>query len=181
MLPFDTVFPELARDETRSWHILHQPGLPSGTYVLREFYCDEPGCDCRRVLLQVHWAEQRRVVATMSYAFEPPRPPFEKEGQLFLDPLNPQSQYSDALMDMFRKMVREDVAYRERLIRHYALWKRVVEDSSHPRHETLKSVARAAGGARPRQETVRREGPRVGPNAPCPCGSGKKSKRCCRP
>lgn len=28
-------------------------------------------------------------------------------------------------------------------------------------------------------ETVRREGPKVGRNDPCPCGSGKKHKKCC--
>jgi uncharacterized protein YecA (UPF0149 family) len=27
-------------------------------------------------------------------------------------------------------------------------------------------------------ETVRREGPRVGRNDPCPCGSGRKYKKC---
>lgn len=27
--------------------------------------------------------------------------------------------------------------------------------------------------------TVRREGPRAGRNDPCPCGSGKKFKKCC--
>ena len=27
--------------------------------------------------------------------------------------------------------------------------------------------------------TIQRESPRVGRNAPCPCGSGKKYKRCC--
>jgi len=35
-----------------------------------------------------------------------------------------------------------------------------------------------AAVARP-QGTVRREGPRVGRNDPCPCGSGKKFKKCC--
>jgi len=29
------------------------------------------------------------------------------------------------------------------------------------------------------QEPYRREGPRVGRNDPCPCGSGKKYKKCC--
>ena len=29
------------------------------------------------------------------------------------------------------------------------------------------------------QPPYRREGPKVGRNAPCPCGSGKKAKRCC--
>ncbi|HKU81279.1 MAG TPA: UPF0149 family protein [Candidatus Tumulicola sp.] len=31
----------------------------------------------------------------------------------------------------------------------------------------------------PRSGTVRRDAQKVSPNAPCPCGSGKKYKRCC--
>ncbi len=31
----------------------------------------------------------------------------------------------------------------------------------------------------PAAATVRRESPRVGRNDPCPCGSGKKYKKCC--
>lgn len=30
-----------------------------------------------------------------------------------------------------------------------------------------------------RSQTVRHEGPKIGRNDPCPCGSGKKYKRCC--
>ena len=30
----------------------------------------------------------------------------------------------------------------------------------------------------PKTETVRREEPKVGRNDPCPCGSGKKFKKC---
>ncbi len=29
------------------------------------------------------------------------------------------------------------------------------------------------------QQTIRRDAPKVGRNAPCPCGSGKKFKKCC--
>ncbi len=28
--------------------------------------------------------------------------------------------------------------------------------------------------------TLRREGPKIGRNDPCPCGSGKKYKKCCQ-
>jgi hypothetical protein len=35
------------------------------------------------------------------------------------------------------------------------------------------------GGETIKIETVRREGPKVGRNGPCPCGSGKKYKKCC--
>jgi len=36
---------------------------------------------------------------------------------------------------------------------------------------------RYAGGSK--GETVKREAPKVGRNDPCPCGSGKKFKKCC--
>ena len=39
---------------------------------------------------------------------------------------------------------------------------------------------RAESGAQmPKVETVVHEGPRIGRNDPCPCGSGKKYKKCC--
>lgn len=34
-------------------------------------------------------------------------------------------------------------------------------------------------GAPAKVETVVHEGPRIGRNDPCPCGSGKKYKKCC--
>jgi SEC-C motif domain protein len=34
-------------------------------------------------------------------------------------------------------------------------------------------------GHPPKIETVVRESPKIGRNAPCPCGSGKKYKKCC--
>jgi preprotein translocase subunit SecA len=39
---------------------------------------------------------------------------------------------------------------------------------------------RAEGGNDvPKVETVVHEGPKIGRNDPCPCGSGKKYKKCC--
>jgi hypothetical protein len=38
--------------------------------------------------------------------------------------------------------------------------------------------AEAQGGAGAQVQTVRREGGKVGRNDPCPCGSGKKYKKC---
>nr|MDJ0811505.1 SEC-C metal-binding domain-containing protein [Desulfobacterales bacterium] len=34
-------------------------------------------------------------------------------------------------------------------------------------------------GEAPKPQTVKRETPKVGRNAPCPCGSGRKYKKCC--
>jgi SEC-C motif domain protein len=38
---------------------------------------------------------------------------------------------------------------------------------------------RYSGMEEPKNQTVRRQEPKIGRNDPCPCGSGKKYKRCC--
>ncbi|WP_234952658.1 SEC-C metal-binding domain-containing protein, partial [Rhodopirellula baltica] len=52
-----------------------------------------------------------------------------------------------------------------------------------PEMESNTAAQRAAAGSEGRAEgsvdTVRVEEPRIGRNAPCPCGSGKKYKSCC--
>jgi hypothetical protein len=184
MMPFDTIFPDIAENEVRVIHAFDHDELPHGDYLFREFYCNEPACDCRRVLLQVYWVEGKRVAATINYAFEPSKPPFDDEPQVSLDPLNPQSDVSEVLFDMFEEMIATDRAYLDRLVRHYEMWKRVVDDPAHPDHGKVRSEAHDDPSFRPafpRSEPVRRELPKVGPNDPCPCGSGKKYKRCCRP
>ena len=41
-----------------------------------------------------------------------------------------------------------------------------------------KSQPREASGGTDDVQTIKREGPKVGRNDPCPCGSGKKYKKC---
>src|SRR5712691_7758423 len=53
MIPFMEKFPELAASETRSAQVAGQGGLPDGDYGFFELYCNEPGCDCRRVIVTV--------------------------------------------------------------------------------------------------------------------------------
>ena len=38
--------------------------------------------------------------------------------------------------------------------------------------------AAASGGQDAKVETIQRQAPKVGRNDPCPCGSGKKYKKC---
>jgi hypothetical protein len=183
MLAFDVLFPELAAKESRSFRPINNPSVPEDDYVLREFYCNERDCDCRRVLLMIASVARRKVVATVNYSFEPAKPPFDDEPQLFVDPLNPQSGLSHALKEVFEEMLDNDPEYRERLIRHYTMWKAVVDDPTHPEHPKVRHESHDDPSFRPAfpsQGTVRREGPKVSPNDPCPCGSGKKHKKCCR-
>ncbi len=51
--PFHSLFPDLAARETRSIVTFNDDELPEATYGLVELYCNERGCDCRRVIFQV--------------------------------------------------------------------------------------------------------------------------------
>ena len=53
MMAFDVLFPELAKNECRTLRPINNPELPAATFLFRERYCADLGCDCRRVLLEV--------------------------------------------------------------------------------------------------------------------------------
>jgi hypothetical protein len=136
-----TLFMERFRDvgprETRSAKITEPGDLPVGEYGFMEFYCDEPGCDCRRVTISVLRPETgwSKIWATISYGWESAdfyrkwsragSDPVEMKGPS-LDPLNAQSQYSSALLDLFR-VVLESTEYVDRLKRHYRMFRDSVE------------------------------------------------------
>src|SRR5262245_2885904 len=139
MAPFYTLFHELAHHETRFWVVTHHESLPDGEYGLVEFFCNEPECDCRRVILQVETAEpDHRVWASINYGWE--RPSYyarwagvpvsaaRQHARATLDTLNPQSPHAFTFLWMFREMIVQDRPYALRLRRHYRLFKRALMD-----------------------------------------------------
>ena len=70
-------------------------------------------------------------VATINHGFDPPAGDDLTE-QTFLDPLNRQSKWSEALLDLFVNVVLADSAYQQRLLRHYRLIKDAVAGPAHP-------------------------------------------------
>src|SRR6266581_1506064 len=72
MIPFIERFPDLGGRETRSVTATQRPDLPDGEYGFVELYCDEPGCDCRRVTIDVLRPETgwSKIWATISYGWE---------------------------------------------------------------------------------------------------------------
>jgi preprotein translocase subunit SecA len=52
-----------------------------------------------------------------------------------------------------------------------------VRDMERKRQRQLDEIRMSTGGEAPVQQVVR--GDKVGRNDPCPCGSGKKYKKCC--
>lgn len=133
MVSFHTRFRDVAARETRHATVVEDRyDLPAGTYGFLESYCDEPGCDCRRVVIQVVALETGpKVWATINFGWESEEF-YEKwvlDAELarfcagaWLDPLNKQTRYAPALLELFR-FVAADPAYVERLKRHYEMFK----------------------------------------------------------
>jgi hypothetical protein len=73
-----------------------------------------------------------------------------------------------------RELIEEDV-------REDAMTAETADIIYRPTQVILEAFDAAIEGRRPGEQlgTIVREGPKVGRNDPCPCGSGKKHKRCC--
>ena len=117
MIPFMQRFPELGARETRSLAVVNDPDLPDGEFGFIELYCNEPGCDCRRVVIQVLRPETgwTKIWATISFGWQ------DKKGP-YLDPLNEQSAYAPAILELFRTVL-QSPGYVERLEQHYRMFR----------------------------------------------------------
>lgn len=136
MIPFYTHFRDLAARETRTITLRGRTDIPDGEYALVEFYCDEPDCDCRRVILRVVSAPpDLHTYATINYGWESPefytawmhgdaKAAAMMQGAS-LEPFGPQSQHSAAFLELV-KMALQDEAYVERLQEHYRLFKEII-------------------------------------------------------
>ncbi len=157
MKPFYADFSDIAAKETRVLTILQPGDLPVGQYAFIELYCDDPGCDCRRVLIQVVVGEDpSKVLATLNYGWESlafyegwvRNKAFAKECVgVSIDRLGPQSQYSRVFQQVFEWMLKDD-AYNERLKRHYRMVKELQRAGK----------AGKAKGREVRKKRVRRRG-----------------------
>lgn len=148
MTPFMERFPDVGARETRSVTVTQQDDLPHGEYGFLEFYCDEPGCDCRRVIISVLRPETgwNTIWATIGYGWESldfyrkwskaSSDPVEMKGP-YLDPLNPQTMYSPALLNLFR-FILQSPGYVKRLKRHYRMFRDSVE-KGHALRDKLKT------------------------------------------
>lgn len=176
MLHFFDIFPEVAKADGRLLLFTDPSTGPTGAFLFTEYYCIEPGCDCRRVIVKVVHVESTSTVATINHSFEAPTPDdIDADlGQTFLDPLNEQSNWSPFFMKVFLDLML-DHAFAEGLVRHYEMVKAAVDEPQHPRHLVLERIRRRSTPIDPIRSV------RTGRNASCPCGSGKKYKRCCSP
>jgi len=142
MSPFFQRCLETAMAETRTVTFLDDRyGIPPGEMVFDEFYCDEFGCDCRRVLLRARVSHDfDHSLASVSYGWE--RPEFYQAWSKALEPaeasgmagaslelLAPQSRYAESILDYAEEHLFGDPLYVARLQRHYAQFKATLRRS----------------------------------------------------
>ncbi len=129
-------FPEIAERETRTFTILEKSssGIPPGQYALVEMYCDERGCDCRRVFFYVISSSKKDVGAVIAYGWERPEfyarwmgdddPEIIKDLQgPILNMGSPQSSLAPAILEIMKGIILQDSAYIERIKTHYKMFR----------------------------------------------------------
>jgi hypothetical protein len=175
MMRFGLLFRELAARETRTASVFERSpltgNLPVDEYGFDESYCTEPGCDCRRVIINVLARHAQAHVATINHAFERPAKGAVVDEQTFLDPLNRQSPLAPALLELFENVVLADPAYRQRLEAHYHLFKSVVDDPAHPAQRQLRA---GSYGTSDERTTAARDWRR---SLPPPLRRGRKKRK----
>ncbi len=139
--PFHEYFRETAERETRTVTVLPQAslGLPPADYSLLEMYCDEPGCDCRRVFFYILSSLKQDVVAVIAYGWESPefyarwmgdddREMLEELRGPILNMSSPQSELAPALLELVKNAVLCDKAYVARLKSHYRIFRARIDN-----------------------------------------------------
>ena len=93
---------------------------------------------------------------------------------------NPKEEYKREAYDLFMTMmgrIRQEVSQKLFLVQ-LAREEEVIEMEAEQRRQRL-ALTRQSGLQNAAQSPVKREEDKVGRNDPCPCGSGKKYKKCC--
>jgi len=133
---FHSRFPEIAERETRTIKVLpwSKADLPWGEYAFLEMFCDEQGCDCRRVFFSVVSSRTKNIEAVLAYGWEPPSfyatwmrndDPHTVAGLKgpTLNSGSPQSKWAPSILELFKTVLLSDSAYMDRVIRHYKLFR----------------------------------------------------------
>ena len=135
------LFPKMAEEQTRSITVFDdgsKTGLPAGNYAFCEMFCNEPGCDCRRVFFNViasfrqgpeaiiAWGWESRDFYVKWMGFDDPQIIAELMGPC-LNIGSPQTESAQPLLRLVRDVLLQDKAYVERVKQHYRLFRAKID------------------------------------------------------
>ena len=159
MEPFSLLFPSMPL-----WVISVGNGmiLPEGYYAFLEFYCGNPTCDCKSgkfdmVEVNLQGEVLGNCIAEICYAWDTP---FTKDNP-YLPDYTSQSKLALAALQQFTKSLQNDIGQLEKIKSNYKMLKEYFVQNPHQIPTNFEKQYK------------------VGRNDPCPCGSGKKYKKCC--
>lgn len=97
---------------------------------------------------------------------------------------NPLNEYKKEAFDLFMNMIETVKRQTIKTLMHVRLVQedeveRMEEERRQRQEQEMQLNKGAAGGEIKAKDPIKREGDKIGRNAPCPCGSGKKYKKCC--
>jgi hypothetical protein len=133
---FNNYFPAIAERETRTLHVPSNSSsrLPAGDYTFLELFCNEKGCDCRRVFFYVISPLRKGAVAVIAYGWESTQ--FYVEWMKDDDPeiirtlkgpvlnlTSPQSDLAGLILKLTEAVLLKDHAYIDRVKTHYRMFK----------------------------------------------------------
>ncbi len=137
---FHNRFPEIAECETRAITLLtdNNLNLPPDSYAFVEMFCNEPGCDCRRVFFSVISSRSQQIEAVIAWGWE--QRAFyakwlgSKDPDMLSDLMgpvlnltSPQSKFAPALLDLCKTLLLQDPDYIERVKRHYTMFRSAID------------------------------------------------------
>ena len=161
MRSFYQLFPAIAEKEILTIQVSNET-LPDGIYSFLEHFCDNLACRCTNVALHVVFFDSNdhainKKIASIDYAWEKPisqnNPALREEST--------QSDSAPAALELFRRILKDDSSYAKKIADHFEMVRAYV------RTEEYKAPL------------LQNKTAKCGRNDPCPCGSGKKHKKCC--
>ena len=140
---FHNRFPEVAERETRTITVIDPSNfnLPPAHYSFLEMFCDEPGCDCRRVFFSVVSSLQNDIKAVIAWGWEDqgfyakwmgdndPHVINDLMGPV-LNLASPQSDLAPALLKLFQEVLLQDTHYVDRVKRHYVMFRETIDNKT---------------------------------------------------
>jgi hypothetical protein len=157
---FFSEFPDIAERETRTVTLTKAcHSLPANAYAFVELYCDERGCDCRRVFLNVVSPSSNEALAVIAYGWES-RDYYIKwmgdDDSLIIDSMmgptlnmaSQQTALAMPLLALFREVLLPDRRYMERIKRHYDMFREKVE------HNAIRPAQSITGSSRSRSRRL---------------------------
>jgi len=157
---FHDLYPALAERETRCITVTSRAklDLPTGDYFFHEMYCNDQGCDCRRVFFFVVSSVRKDVEAVVAWGWEKPafyekwlgddklNDKLDLKGPS-LNLMSPQTALAPALLNLAQNLLLRDPDYVARIKRHYRLFRDKIDGKSRGKSKRGAAIQRTALGS----------------------------------